>query len=85
MKAISSLLLSALLCSAPAEAAKVPKGDYQLKLDNYEIQLVAYPFPSGLNVVFQEEHSQPIVAVTSVIDSGAENDQPGMEGIAHVI
>jgi zinc protease len=85
MKAISSLLLSALLCSASAEAAKVPKGDYQLKLDHYDIELVSYPFPSGLNVVFQEEHSQPIIAVTSVIDSGAENDQPGMEGIAHVI
>jgi zinc protease len=85
MSAFSSILLSSLLMTAPAEAAKVPTANYQLQLDNYEIQLVSYPFPSGLNVVFQEEHSQPVVAVTSVIDSGAENDQPGREGIAHVI
>jgi zinc protease len=85
MKAIVSLILGFILSTAPAEAAKIPKADYQLKLDNYSIQLQSYPFPSGLHVIFQEEHSQPVVAVTSVIDSGAENDQPGMEGIAHVI
>ena len=54
MKRVFSLLFSALLLSAPADAAKTPKGDYQLKLDNYEIDLVSYPFPSGLNVIFQE-------------------------------
>mgnify|MGYP001200514833 CR=1 FL=1 len=79
------IFMSALLFGAPAEASKVPTADYRLKLDNYEIKLVSYPFPSGLHVVFQEEHSQPVVAVTSVIDSGSENDQPGREGIAHVI
>ena len=85
MKAIVSLILVFLLGSAPAEAAKIPKADYQLKLDQYSIQLRSYPFPSGLHVIFQEEHSQPIVAVTSVIDSGGEHDHPGQEGIAHVI
>jgi predicted Zn-dependent peptidase len=42
-------------------------------------------FPSGLRILFQSERSQPIVAITSVIDSGGSNDQPGYEGIAHVI
>ena len=85
MNAISSILFAGLLGASPAEAAKIPKADYSLKLDQYSIQLQSYPFPSGLHVVFQEEHSQPVVAVTSVIDSGSENDQPGMEGIAHVV
>ena len=85
MKVIVSLILVFLLGSAPVEAAKIPKADYQLKLDQYSIQLRSYPFPSGLHVIFQEENSQPIVAVTSVIDSGAEHDHPGQEGIAHVI
>ena len=84
MKVISSIMLAGVLGSAPAEA-EVPKADYRLKLDQYSIQLQSYPFPSGLHVIFQEEHSQPVVAVTSVIDSGSENDQPGMEGIAHVV
>ena len=85
MKAICALTLAFVLGGSSAEASKIPKADYQLKLDQYSIQLQSYPFPSGLHVIFQEEHSQPIVAVTSVIDSGAENDQPGQEGIAHVI
>ncbi|MEC8191573.1 MAG: insulinase family protein [Myxococcota bacterium] len=83
MKTLAAILLS--LCAASPVHAKVPAADYSLKLDNYEIKLVSYPFPSGLHVIFQEEHSQPIVAVTSVIDAGAEHDQPGREGIAHVI
>ena len=85
MNAFNALLLSSLLIAAPAEAAKVPDADYSLKLDQYSIDLRSYPFPSGLTVIFQEEHSQPVVAVTSVIDSGSTNDQPGMEGIAHVV
>ena len=31
------------------------------------------------------ELTQPIVAVTSVIDRGSEHDQPNMDGIAHVV
>ncbi len=84
MKAIGAILFASLF-SAPVHAAKVPKADFNLKLDQYSIELSSYPFPSGLTVIFQEEHSQPVVAVTSVIDSGSSNDQPGMEGIAHVV
>ena len=57
MKVISSIFLAGLLGSAPAEASKLPKANYQLKLDQYSIQLQSYPFPSGLHVIFQEEHS----------------------------
>jgi zinc protease len=84
MNVMPVTLFSALLVSAPAHA-KMPKADFQIQLDEYAIQLMAFPFPSGLHVIFQEEHSQPIVAVTSVIDHGSEADPIGMEGIAHVV
>ena len=64
---------------------KIPDASYQLKLDAYDLQLSDYRFPSGLRILFQSEHSQPIVAITSVIDTGSEYDQEGVEGIAHVL
>ena len=80
----SAALVGSLLLATPAEA-KAPKANFALELDEYAIDLVAYPFPSGLYVIFQEEHSQPIVAVTTVYDNGSEQDPEGMEGIAHVV
>ena len=31
-------------------------------------------FPSGLRIIFQEDHTQPIISITSVIDRGAGID-----------
>jgi len=80
----SAAILSTLLFATPADA-KGPEASFNLQLDEYAINLVAYPFPSGLYVIFQEEHSQPVVAVTTVFDNGSEQDPVGMEGIAHVV
>jgi zinc protease len=85
MKFVYPVIAAACFFSMPTFAAKKPKANFQIQLDQYAIQLVSYPFPSGLNVIFQEEHSQPIIAVTSVIDHGSEADPIGQEGIAHVV
>lgn len=42
-------------------------------------------FPSGLRVTFREDHRQPIVSVSTVIDAGAFADPPGKEGLAKVM
>lgn len=81
---IPSLLLSLALGPTPARAA-VPPASYQLKLGNYDVQIRDFNFPSGLRIMFQSEHSQPVVAITLVFDRGSEHDQPGYEGIAHVV
>src|SRR5436190_3913011 len=73
------------LCAGSASAASIPKASYKLNLEDYSIHMTDYRFPSGLRILFQSERSQPIVAITSVINSGGANDQPGYEGIAHVI
>ena len=66
-------------------AAKIPGANYQLQLDDYNIELQDFRFPSGLRILMQSERSQPVVAVTAVIDRGSEYDQPEMDGIAHVL
>lgn len=86
---LGSLVLALALMPAAlvpaAQAAAVPKAPYELKLDNYDVSIRDYYFPSGLRVMFQSEHSQPVVAITLVFDRGSEFDQPGYEGIAHVV
>ena len=78
-------LMTSLFLSSSATAAKIPGANYQLQLDDYNIELQDFRFPSGLRILMQSERSQPIVAVTAVIDRGSEYDQPEMDGIAHVL
>ncbi len=84
MTLLTSLLLGSVLLSGEAVAAQTPKPDFKLNLEAYDLPMVDYNFPSGLRVIFQEDHTQPVVAVTVVIDRGSEADPVGREGIAHV-
>lgn len=84
MTLLTSVLLGSVLLSGAAEAAPVPKPDFKLNLEPYDLPMVDYNFPSGLRVIFQEDRTQPVVAVTVVIDRGSEADPIGKEGIAHV-
>ncbi len=71
------------LLAGPALAADTP--ELELKLDEYSLQTRDFCFASGLRVSFQEDHSQPVVSVTSVIDRGSDADPLGKEGIAHLV
>lgn len=68
-----------------ALADNVPKAPMTLSLKGKDPALEDYNFPSGLRVVFQEDHTQPVVSITSVTDRGSTSDPPGKEGIAHVV
>jgi zinc protease len=56
-----------------------------LQLDDYSLNTYDYCFASGLRVLLQEDHTQPIVSVTEVIDRGSDADPVGKEGIAHLV
>ena len=71
--------------SITVTAQKIPKAEYKLNLEAYDLQLSDYRFPSGLRVLFQSERTQPVIAITAVIDRGSEHDQEDMDGIAHVV
>ncbi|MEN9786464.1 MAG: hypothetical protein RLZZ299_1728 [Pseudomonadota bacterium] len=66
-------------------ASSVPRADMKLNLKEYRVEQLDYAFPSGLRVVFQEDHAQPMVSITAVNDEGSTADPPGREGIAHVV
>jgi zinc protease len=77
--------LAALAIPAVGLTAGAPKPNLDLKVDPYSLILSDYCFPSGLRILFQEDHSQPIVNITQVIDRGSDADPIGLEGVAHVI
>jgi zinc protease len=84
---LSVLALGALGLSVlpTAQAENLPRPNMNLTLDDYQIDLRDFVFPSGLRILFQEDHTQPIVSITAVIDRGSADDPPGQEGIAHLV
>ena len=85
-----ALLAAAALVPGVADAADYPTPKYELKLDDYYIDTADYRFPSGIRILFQEDHTQPIVSVTNWIDRGSVYDGKNakgesVEGIAHVV
>lgn len=79
------LALSLLALPVVAGADAPPRAKMELKLKDYNVEMRDFVFPSGLRVVFQEDHSQPLVSITSVTDRGSTSDPKGLEGIAHVV
>lgn len=65
--------------------ARPEKPSLQLKLDDYSLSTMDYCFSSGLRIMLQQDHSQPIVSITEVIDKGSDADPVGLEGMAHLI
>ena len=78
------LLLALAAMPLFAIADTPPRAKMEMKLTPYDVKMRDYPFPSGLRIIFQEDHSQPIVSITSVYDRGSTSDPEGIEGVAHV-
>lgn len=50
---------------------------------SFEIEFEKYVLDSGLEIVLHEDHSDPIVAVTTVVHVGSQRKKPGRTGFAH--
>jgi zinc protease len=81
----AALAVGGVALATEAIADSPPKAAMQLATVDVELKMRDYSFPSGIRMIFQEDHSQPVVAVTMTIDHGSQDDQPGREGIAHLI
>lgn len=68
-----------------AFADSPPRPSLALKVREVDIKMQDYSFPSGLRMIFQEDHSQPVVQMTMKIDHGSQDDPQGLEGMAHLI
>lgn len=67
------------------KADRPSKPDMKLKLPPYDLNSLDFNFPSGLRMIFQADHSQPVVSLTLVMDRGSASDPIGKEGIAHFV
>jgi zinc protease len=51
---------------------------------SFEIEFEKYVLNNGLEVVLHEDHSDPIVAVATVVHVGSQREKPGRTGFAHL-
>src|SRR3954469_5316802 len=74
-RAVASALIAAGVLVAPASQAAVrpPKLDYTMTT-----------LANGMNVVFLEDHSTPIVHLEMWYHVGSKNEKPGRTGFAHL-
>ena len=49
----------------------------------FELPYVHYTLDNGLEVVLHEDHSDPIVAVATIMHVGSSRERPGRTGFAH--
>jgi len=77
----TSILLAAALLGA-GSAAATPAG---LAIRDLSFKMKSLELPSGMRIVIEEDHSQPLVAIISVVDVGSAKDPSGKEGLAHLI
>ena len=73
----------AALPPGPSDSPKKP--NMQLSIAPFNLNSQDFVFPSGLRIIMQEDHSAPLVGITTWVDSGSGKDQVGKEGIAHFI
>ena len=69
------MLKRSLLLLLVAVAAGAASG--QLRIEHYQL-------PNGLDVVLNEDHSAPLVAVNVWYHVGSKNERPGRTGFAHL-
>src|SRR5207253_10647542 len=74
-----------LLLAAVFAGCAGPSVSYKLNLKPYQLDAVDFPLPSGLRILFQEDHREPTVLVTALHGVGSTSEPPGKEGMAHLI
>ncbi len=80
-----SLAFLALLvpATAGAEDTRPARPDWNYNLPPFEFNTRIFDFPTGLRIMFQEDHSAPVVLVQTIVNSGGNHDPVGKEETAH--
>src|SRR5262249_30763285 len=73
-----------LIVCALGGAARAEDVPSTLQMRDMAFPVRVFNTPSDLRIVFEEDHSQPIVSDVTIIDAGSSVDTPGKEGLAHV-
>ncbi|MCX7545464.1 M16 family metallopeptidase [Marinicella gelatinilytica] len=81
---IPFILLLALLtaCSQPQEIKPITE-DQSANGINLELDYQMFTLDNGLKVIIHEDHSDPIVAIATIVHVGSNREKPGRTGFAH--
>ena len=83
-------LLLVIPAAAGCAAAAAPPPPPALEADPAQLEPLALPterftLPNGLTVLVHEDHRAPVVAVDIVYHVGSKDEQPGQNGLAHLV
>jgi zinc protease len=70
---------------ALGSAARAEDFPSTLQMRDMAFPVRVFNTPSGLRIIFEEDHSRPMVSVVTIIDAGSAFDPVGKEGLAHVV
>ncbi len=51
--------------------------------ETFRIDYEKYQLDNGLNVILHEDHSDPLVALATIVHVGSNREKPGRTGFAH--
>ena len=63
-------------CQTPGESGTSQESDFSIDYEKFTLE-------NGLEVVLHEDHSDPIVAVATLMHVGSNREKPGRTGFAH--
>ena len=73
-------VLAAAACAPPDSVDSTGEARPPIAVD---LPYVHYTLENGLEVVLHEDHSDPIVAVATIVHVGSSRERPGKTGFAH--
>ncbi len=81
----SVLILIALLtaCSQPQQVKSVAQTETTDSALNLDLSYQTFTLDNGLEVIVHEDHSDPIVAIATIVHVGSNREKAGRTGFAH--
>jgi zinc protease len=76
MKSILSIAITLILVSALVFSCGQKSGSFEIRYEKYVLD-------NGLEVILHQDHSDPIVAVATLVHAGSNREKPGRTGFAH--
>ena len=78
----AAFLGTAVSCQAPKSTAK-SETKTTAETSKFDLPYEKFVLDNGLEVILHEDHSDPIVAVATIMHVGSNREKPGKTGFAH--
>ena len=82
-KIIAPIAILGVLGSCSDKQSKTPENVVDTNKSEFKIDYEKFTLDNGLEVILHEDHSDPIVAVATMMHVGSNREKPGRTGFAH--